>query len=296
MVAIKPLYFCGENKEEVKNLMNKLSEELSSRYNIGLVFTYDANELKEISEISSKAGEGGVLFLRAGDYEIVISRRRLDLKIIQTLCDTLNIDLLFIESKSPEREFNVALSKSCMNEYTIATYLESSDYEYVLRRVIEFSKILRIYRKLPGINCRMCGYSSCWDFAVHAARGMATHCPVMGRAVIKVGENTLSLNPFVSRIINSVICSLLKELKSYVPGKVIEIKLYPENENVDRAQWEDFDRGGEKGDLKGYQRGRKHGGSCKNAGNVVQESDNERRGNGRSPRKGTCEKVQGRGC
>jgi len=247
MVAIKPLYFCGENKEEVKKLMNKLSEELSSRYNIGLVFTYDASELKKISEISSKVGEGGALFLRAGDYEIVISRRKLDLKIIQTLCDTLNIDLLFIESKNSGEGFNIALSKSCMNEYTIATYFDESDYEYVLRRVVEFSKILRIYRRLPGINCRMCGYSSCWDFAVHAARGMATHCPVMGKAVIKVGDNTLSLNPFVSKIINSVICSILKELKSYVPGKVIEIKLYPENENVDRAWRKDLDRGRQKG-------------------------------------------------
>ncbi len=233
MVAIKPLYFCGEDKESVKKLMNRISEELSSRYNIGLVFTYEAEDFAKISEIYKEVGEKGALFLRAGDYEIMISKKKWDIRILQSLCDTLNIDLLFIESEKSEKEFNVALSKSCMNEYTIATYFEESDYNYVLREVIQFSKILRIYRKLPGINCRMCGYSSCWDFAVHAARGMATHCPVMGKAVIKVGDNTLSLNPFVSKIINSVICSILKELKSYVPGKVIEIRLYPENENVD---------------------------------------------------------------
>lgn len=74
---------------------------------------------------------------------------------------------------------------------------------------------------LPGLDCGGCGRASCGELGADILAGRATpedcvssHPPL----TVSIGERSLSMNPFVARVLSSGIRGLLSELKGYGPG------------------------------------------------------------------------------
>lgn len=76
---------------------------------------------------------------------------------------------------------------------------------------------------LPGLDCGGCGRSGCLALGTDILAGRATMADCVAShpgLSVSVGGRSLSLNPFVSRVLASGIRGLLAELKGFGPGPV----------------------------------------------------------------------------
>lgn len=78
-------------------------------------------------------------------------------------------------------------------------------------------KIREQLQKLPGLNCKACGFNSCSELAEAIAEGKATleKCRTLKekRVTLKIGEQTIPLNPFVQDIAESIVLAFVSVLK-----------------------------------------------------------------------------------
>jgi len=82
--------------------------------------------------------------------------------------------------------------------------------------------------KLPGLNCRKCGFD-CEGLAraVVAGRRRLGDCKELSNIglSIKVGGKDIATGRFVSSIVDDTVRGMLSSLKGYEPGKEVEIRL-----------------------------------------------------------------------
>lgn len=92
-------------------------------------------------------------------------------------------------------------------------------YRWVEERALETA-----VNSLPGKDCGMCGYSSCRLFSVAYLKGVKTYCVNTARDVrLIIDGNEVQLNPFVERLIASLVEGIINPLKG-VPtrkGRVV---------------------------------------------------------------------------
>ncbi len=82
-------------------------------------------------------------------------------------------------------------------------------------RWVEEKALNTVKGSLPGKDCGACGYSSCEAFAAAYLKGVNAHCVNTTLNVrVFVDRNELQLNPFVERLIASVIEGLISPLKN----------------------------------------------------------------------------------
>jgi len=81
--------------------------------------------------------------------------------------------------------------------------------------------------KLPNLNCGECGYKDCYGLALEMVKGSKTSddCPSLKPStMVKVDGRTISMNPFIAKIVKNTIIGLLSSLKGFIKGD-IEIKI-----------------------------------------------------------------------
>ncbi|MGB6371444.1 MAG: molybdopterin-guanine dinucleotide biosynthesis protein B [Atribacterota bacterium] len=81
--------------------------------------------------------------------------------------------------------------------------------------------------KLPNLDCGECGYQDCYGLAQEIVKGNKTldDCSSLEPStLVKVNGETISMNPFISKIVKNTIIGLLSSLKGFIKGD-IEIKI-----------------------------------------------------------------------
>ncbi len=81
--------------------------------------------------------------------------------------------------------------------------------------------------KLPNLNCRACGYLDCYSLAQEIVKGNKTINDCLSlkpSTLVKVDGKIISMNPFISQMVESTIAGLLSPLKGFTKGN-IEIKI-----------------------------------------------------------------------
>lgn len=82
---------------------------------------------------------------------------------------------------------------------------------------------------LPNINCGDCGRENCYELAKEIVLGKASveECKSLAPegVEVKINDQPMALNPFVSAIVENTIKGLLSCLKGYSPGSDISIKI-----------------------------------------------------------------------
>ena len=77
------------------------------------------------------------------------------------------------------------------------------------------------------MNCGECGYQDCYGLAQEIVKGNKTpdDCPSLKPStLVKVDGRTISMNPFISKLVKNTIIGLLSSLKGFIRGDV-EIKI-----------------------------------------------------------------------
>lgn len=87
-----------------------------------------------------------------------------------------------------------------------------NDYEGMAGWIKERA-LSTIIGRLPGNNCGMCGFATCKSFAEAYLKGLAKTCPATSDVRLVVNDINVSLNPFVKRLISSIVDGLLNSLK-----------------------------------------------------------------------------------
>lgn len=80
--------------------------------------------------------------------------------------------------------------------------------DLILRRALE-----HYVSQLPGLNCGACGVDRCEALAVRMLRGERSVCPVLLGVKVVVDDREVPLNPFVKRVVSSVVEGLVGSLK-----------------------------------------------------------------------------------
>ena len=77
--------------------------------------------------------------------------------------------------------------------------------------------------KLPSLDCRECGFDSCYELAREILKGnrKVSGCTRLGEDVeVQVAGEPMELNPFVSDILRKTIRGFLSGLKGFRKGKI----------------------------------------------------------------------------
>jgi len=104
------------------------------------------------------------------------------------------------------KELGEELNQISNNVYTL------SDTEKI-SNLIEEKALSYIYSQLPQINCGYCGFNTCIELALAYAKGLARDCPMKTNTKVIVNNKEIELNPFVKRILKSIILGFIGELK-----------------------------------------------------------------------------------
>lgn len=93
-----------------------------------------------------------------------------------------------------------------------------------LANLVEIRALNHIYNQLPKINCNHCGYGDCQAFAKAYAKGLTYWCPVDSDVRLRINNNIIELNPYIKRMLRSLIVSFVHTLKD-VPRDIKTIVL-----------------------------------------------------------------------
>ncbi|MEM3979931.1 MAG: molybdopterin-guanine dinucleotide biosynthesis protein MobB, partial [Ignisphaera sp.] len=96
-----------------------------------------------------------------------------------------------------------------------------------LAKFIEDRAINYIYSQLPQTNCRYCGFNSCKELANAYVKGLAYGCAVKTDIRLIVDGRGIELNPFVKRLLRSMIVGFIDVLKGIPKERkeiIIELK------------------------------------------------------------------------
>ncbi|MEM0031522.1 MAG: molybdopterin-guanine dinucleotide biosynthesis protein B [Desulfurococcaceae archaeon] len=91
--------------------------------------------------------------------------------------------------------------------------------EFLETRMLEFT-----IKQSGQLNCQICGYPTCRDFAVAYLKGKTNWCPVVSSVEVKVNGVSIVLNPFVKNIVKHTVIGMLRSLKG-VPEQIKEISI-----------------------------------------------------------------------
>lgn len=82
--------------------------------------------------------------------------------------------------------------------------------------------------KLPNLNCKKCGFKTCYGLACQIVKGKKTieNCVSLRPTTeVEIDGELVSMNPFISSVIRNTIKGMLSPLKGYREGKEIKIKI-----------------------------------------------------------------------
>lgn len=239
---MKVIGITGYKKSGKTTLTLKLSDELIKRgYKVAVIkhtdedldlANSDTSKYKEIlTQVAAITPEESVIFLK--------NKKKLE-KIVKYF----EADIILIEGFKKEKTFPKIV---CLREESEKAELfdglqlctvgfvpkdaNSNIYDFNILKDEDIKKIVNIVVeksfKLPNLNCGECGYKDCYGLAQEIVKGNKTlnDCSSLEPStLVKVNGKIISMNPFISKIVQNTIIGLLSSLKGFIKGD-IEIKI-----------------------------------------------------------------------
>lgn len=232
----------GYKKSGKTTLTLKLSDELIKRgYKVAVIkhtdedldlANSDTSKYKEIlTQVAAITPEESVIFLK--------NKKKLE-KIVKYF----EADIILIEGFKKEKTFPKIV---CLREESekvelfdglqlctagfVSKGTDSKLCDFNILNDEDIKKIAKIAInksfKLPNLDCGECGYQDCYGLAQEIVKGNKTlnDCSSLEPStLVKVNEKIISMNPFISKIVQNTIIGLLSSLKGFIKGD-IEIKI-----------------------------------------------------------------------
>lgn len=232
----------GYKKSGKTTLTLKLSDELIKRgYKVAVIkhtdedldlANSDTSKYKEIlTQVAAITPEESVIFLK--------NKKKLE-KIVKYF----EADIILIEGFKKEKTFPKIV---CLREESekvelfdglqlctagfVSKGTDSKLCDFNILNDEDIKKIAKIAInksfKLPNLNCGECGYQDCYGLAQEIVKGNKTlnDCSSLEPStLVKVNGKIISMNPFISKIVQNTIIGLLSSLKGFIKGD-IEIKI-----------------------------------------------------------------------
>lgn len=239
---MKVIGITGYKKSGKTTLTLKLSDELIKRgYKVAVIkhtdedldlANSDTSKYKEIlTQVAAITPEESVIFLK--------NKKKLE-KIVKYF----EADIILIEGFKKEKTFPKIV---CLREESekaelfdglqlctvgfVPKDVNSNIYDFNILKDEDIKKIVNIVVeksfKLPNLNCGECGYKDCYGLAQEIVKGNKTlnDCSSLEPStLVKVNGKIISMNPFISKIVQNTIIGLLSSLKGFIKGD-IEIKI-----------------------------------------------------------------------
>lgn len=92
------------------------------------------------------------------------------------------------------------------------TVFKLGDYDSIVKWVEERA-LNEVSENLPKKDCGVCGFTTCKSFAKAYLKGLTRQCPVIADVRLVVDDVDVSLNPFVKKLISSLVNGFLDSLK-----------------------------------------------------------------------------------
>lgn len=232
----------GYKKSGKTTLTLKLSDELIKRgYKVAVIkhtdedldlANSDTSKYKEIlTQVAAITPEESVIFLK--------NKKKLE-KIVKYF----EADIILIEGFKKEKTFPKIV---CLREESekvelfdglqlctagfVSKGTDSKLCDFNILNDEDIKKIAKIAInksfKLPNLDCGECGYQDCYGLAQEIVKGNKTlnDCSSLEPStLVKVNGKIISMNPFISKIVQNTIIGLLSSLKGFIKGD-IEIKI-----------------------------------------------------------------------
>lgn len=239
---MKVIGITGYKKSGKTTLTLKLSDELIKRgYKVAVIkhtdedldlANSDTSKYKEIlTQVAAITPEESVIFLK--------NKKKLE-KIVKYF----EADIILIEGFKKEKTFPKIV---CLREESekaelfdglqlctagfVSKGTDSKLCDFNILNDEDIKKIAKIAInksfKLPNLDCGECGYQDCYGLAQEIVKGNKTlnDCSSLEPStLVKVNGKIISMNPFISKIVQNTIIGLLSSLKGFIKGD-IEIKI-----------------------------------------------------------------------
>jgi len=196
-------------------LVTKIVKKLTSKgYKVGTVkFSHVTFDLAD-RDTGKHRQAGAQIVVGTGKETFILFDQALDLdQIISTIEFNEGLDFLVLEGfkTSQFAKFSVSELK---DEYTIqqvdVTTLDEAKVDELVKLVEE-----RSYGLLKDLDCKKCGFESCYEFSMAKVQGQAPDidCKSQFRqALLQVNGQRIPLNPFVQNIIAKTVTGMVDSL------------------------------------------------------------------------------------
>jgi molybdopterin-guanine dinucleotide biosynthesis protein B len=208
-------------------LVTKIVEKLTKKgYKVGTVkFSHVTFDLAD-RDTGKHRQAGAQIVVGTGKETFILFDQPLNLEqIISTIEFNEGLDFLVLEGFKTSKFAKFSVS-DLKDEYTIQQVdVKALDEE----KIDELVKLVeeRSYGLLQDLNCRKCGFDSCYEFATAKVQGQAPDidCKSQFRqALLQVNGQRIPLNPFVQNIIAKTVTGMVDSLdKDSEPIESIEL-------------------------------------------------------------------------
>ena len=161
----------------------------------------------------------GVVVASTSDETTFIMKTGMPLEDILRITDSMTSpDVIIVEGHKTEAIPKIVLgempieSEDDVRRYDPAT----DDFDCLFDYITETIEVKKTYNKLPGMNCRKCGYNDCMEMAEAIFRGeKAISDCLMQEGFVRatVDGKEIPMGPFVQDIVSKTIFGMVASLK-----------------------------------------------------------------------------------
>ena len=222
----------GHSRSGKTELVERLTRTLSKKHKVAVIkhisesgFTIDTPG--KDTHRHAKAG-AELVVASSGDETAYILKRASQLDEMVKWMENYKPDIILVEGFRSEPIPKVSVGEVKEEKNTVAKYRRKEDFNKVLAYVNETIRIEKILEKLPGLDCKRCGYL-CRDLAALVAKKKKTlkdckELPAQDLSV-KVNDMEIPMGKFAKKIISQTMVGLISSLKGTENAETIEVKI-----------------------------------------------------------------------
>lgn len=159
---------------------------------------------------------GAELVIGSADETFFLINQKLDIENLLTRSECLlNMDFMVIEGLKYSNYAKISVS-SFEDEFTIAKVNAKEIDDKGLKELVDLIE-KRAYGILPYMDCKDCGFDSCKDMAIAAAKGETTEqvCVMkkMKNIELKIDGTPVPMNPFVQAFVQNTTIGMISSLR-----------------------------------------------------------------------------------
>ncbi|MGF7117571.1 molybdopterin-guanine dinucleotide biosynthesis protein B [Methanobacterium oryzae] len=159
---------------------------------------------------------GAELVIGSADETFFLINQKLDIENLLTRSECLlNLDFMVIEGLKYSNYAKISVS-SFEDEFTISKVNAKEIDDKGLKELVDLIE-KRSYGILPYMDCKDCGYDSCKDMAIAAAKGETIEqvCVMkkMKELELKVDGKPIPMNPFVQTFVQNTTLGMISSLR-----------------------------------------------------------------------------------